>query len=147
MEQRFAGNIIHYSLKLLILYLDAIWIIKEENIYVKLLIADFADNSFSDEVGANAIWLKSSPENRSAIRIWRRVTKTCFYPQPYEPIRWSPTKSLYTAERCIVYIVTRVTTYFSEDLSILDSTTFIILKWHIQVIFRPFADSAMNRLF
>jgi hypothetical protein len=53
MEQRFAGNIIHYSLKLLILYLDAIWIIKEENIYVKLLIADFADNSFSDEVGAN----------------------------------------------------------------------------------------------
>lgn len=53
MEQRFAGNIIHYSLKLLILYLNAIWIIKEENIYVKLLIADFADNSFSDEVGAN----------------------------------------------------------------------------------------------
>jgi hypothetical protein len=32
-----------------------------------------------EDINRITIWLKSSPENRYAIRIWRRVTKTWFY--------------------------------------------------------------------
>jgi hypothetical protein len=58
-----------------------------------------------NSIKCDPIWLKSSPENRSAIRIWWRVTKTCFYPQPYEPIRWSPTKSLKYMLNVVLYIL------------------------------------------
>jgi hypothetical protein len=102
-----------------------------------------------------SIWSKSSPKNRYAIRIWRRVTKPCFDQQPSEPIRLSPTKSqkymmiavnaeaFCTLNLCkhIVLNMERVDksrkTYFTEYMCVLCEISFIFTVTASTGMLRP----------